>query len=297
MLIDYLEEAAAYLQEHHKKLQRLEGQYKKIYDRDIKAEMVQVKKDIRKKSAEIREELLLNLEEFRYFHKYFPELLQAFVDDEYIGSVLTAKAWLLDFKQLDPKEATVKFQQIREWRAQLRDARNFLRNWFGSIDSRSFTATYPVLRGYVQGKMEKDEVLEEIKRADRMLLKQGWLLLLVDPLIEIPLGKFMQKFAMVTYEETTAKTTRLRMKGKGTVAEVSSIRKWEKLKKEKEKYEKLIRQILLANPDYLRKIKKKQNWLVREKRTMLQRIAEEVTPNTIKERIWLNEMRKRLGED
>ncbi len=296
LLIDYLEDAAAWLRVRKERLRKLDEQYRGAYDRDLKREMAVVKQEIRKKSAEISDELIYNLEELRYLKEYFPEVLAAFMDDGEIGPLLKKKEWLLDFRPVPPQEAAMRLEQLRRWRAQLRDAKKFLRGWVGAVDARSFTATYPLLSGHLEAKMDKEDVQAVIGRADRSMLREGWLLLLTDTLIEIPLTKFVMKLNQLRYDEAAARGETKRMEGKGTIAEANALKKLRHLIRMREHYERMIRQLLLANPGYLRSLRKSRTWLSKGKLTSIQRIAETVTPRTVKERAWLNEMRKRIGE-
>ena len=85
-------------------------------------------------------------------------------------------------------------------------------------------------------------------------------------------------------------------KGKGTVAEANALRKYEKVRRNRIHYENVIIQLLLANPAYSRSLKKR-NWLSREKKSVLEKIAQRVTPHKVKERTWLNQMNKKLSID
>jgi hypothetical protein len=294
LLIDYLEESAAYLREKWGALRKLENQYHRIYDPDLKLEANRIRQQIRKKEGEITTELLLNLEEFRAIHKYFPELLGAFMEDEYVGKTLSKKSWLLEFKNTPPEQAVAKLEQLKASRASLRDAKKFLKKWVGRVQARSFVATYPVLRGHMTADLDKEDALELIKKTDRALLREGWLLLITDTLIQIPLTKFMAMVNHLSYEEIKAKGELQKAMGRGTVAETTATRKLRQISRDKSHYEGVATQILLANPKYLKSLKKKKDWLSREKGNMLERFAQNVTPHSLKERTWLNEMKKRL---
>jgi hypothetical protein len=296
LLIEYLEEAAAALREMKEKLKKLDLQYRRIWDRDIKKEMAQTRIEIAKKSSEVTGELLLNLDEFRALHKYFPELLSAYMEDEYIGKVIQKKAWLLDYRPIPAEKAAARLAQLREWRAQLRDAKKFLKMWVGTVNARSFVATYPVLRSHMQGDMDKIDALAAIADVDKVLLKEGWLILISDSLISIPIAKFMTNINALRIEEMEAKTGVLRAQGRGTVTETTALRKFQEVNRKKLHYERVLTQLFLANPNYLRLQKKKKNWLAREKAGNLDKIVQGITPRTIKERVWLNQMRKKLEE-
>jgi hypothetical protein len=292
LLIDYLEEAADWLRKKKERLRKLDAQYRHAYDRDLKREMAITRQEIRKKSADVSDELMYDLDELQYLRRYYPELLTAFAEDENVGPLLRKKDWLLDFRPLPPQEAAMELEQLKQWRAQLREAKKSLRG-AGRLDTRSLTANYPILNGHVKGQMERQDVLAAIDELDHMLLRKGWLILLTDTLIEIPLTRFVMKFNKFRYEETAAKEEVRRARGKGTVAEANALKKLQGLTRQREHYERMVRQLLLANPGYLRSLKKK-DWLSRGKQNTLQRMAQNVTPHTVKERVWLNEMRKRL---
>jgi len=294
LLVDYLEEASAYLRTKKERLKVLDSQYKRIYDRDIKKEGVIIRTEMAKKNSEITNELLFNLDEFRALHKYYPELLQAFMEDEYVGRIISKKAWLLDFHSLPPQEAAAKLEQLRLWRLQLRDAKKFLKRWVGTVNARSLVATFPVLRGHITGEMDKVDAIAAIDNADKMLLKEGWLLLIGDSLIQIPIAKFMNLINDLLYKEMQAKADLNRSLGRGTVAETVALRKYQGVQKERMHYERVLTQVLLANPEYLRKLKKKKTWLTREKAGNLDKLVNGITPHTIKERVWLDKMRKKL---
>ena len=296
MLVDYLEESAAYLRDRKQRLKKLDSQYRRIYDHDIKKEMALLRREIARKTSEINYELLLNLEEFHALYKYYPELLQVYMEDEYIGKILSRKAWLLDYKQLPPEQAAAKLAQLRDWRAQLKDAKHFLRRWTGTVDSKAIIATFPILRGHLSGVLDKIEATKAIEEADKVLLKEGWLLLIGDSLIQIPIAKFMAKINQLLFEEMQAKADATRSIGKGTVAETVALRKLQGIMKKKQHYERILTQVLLANPAYLRSLKKKKSWTSREASGNLDKIAKSITPRSIKERVWLDLMRKKLEE-
>ncbi|MFH1520781.1 MAG: hypothetical protein ABID61_03995 [Candidatus Micrarchaeota archaeon] len=295
LLIDYLEEAAEYVHERRLRIQKLERQFHRIYDGDLKKEMSATWKEIRKKRSEIIDELLLNLEEFRALNKYFPDLLQIIMEDENIGKVVSKKAWILDFKQLSPKEVNIKLEQLMEWRTQIKAAKETLRGWVGVVHSRSFLATFPILRGFMNQDMIKADALEAIKKAEKTILREGWLLLLSDSLIKIPIAKFATKISQYQQDENNAKTELKKALGKGTIPETIATRKLEEAIKQKTHFERILRQILLANPGYLKSLKTSKNWLSRGKSSNIEKFARTITPHSLKERAWLDEMKKKFG--
>jgi len=294
LLIDYLEEAARYIRERKEAVRILEDRYRRAYDLDLKKEIVDEKRKIARKRSEINYELLLNLDEFRCLKKYFPELLGAFLEDEDIGPVLGKKSWLLDYKPLPPDFAVEKLRQLKGWRSQVKEIRVMLRGRIGAIDTRFLLDHYPFLQGYLRGKMAKDDIEKSLGEIDRTLLREGWLVLITDNLIGIPAAKFMAKISKFSIEEAKISAEFARMRGRGSVAEVSTLRRLEKAKREKEHYENILAQLLLANPNYLRGLKSSKQWLSKKGTNPLQRFAMTITPHTVKEMTWLREMKERL---
>jgi len=295
LLIDFLDEASSYISGRGEKLKKLETTHRKIYDPDMGREMKSLRNDIARKLSEVRNELFFNLEELRALDKYFPELLKAFMEDEYIGKTLSAKAWLLAFRPLPAAQAAAKLQELRALRAQLREAKKSIRG-YGTVNTRRLATNYPILAGDMQERMDKKDVLVVIDKIDALIKKEGWLLLLSDSLIRIPLAKYMNKILNLRYEELTAKAEAVKLKGKGTVAEAKVLRTIQESAAKRERYERMVTHMLLANPSYLNSIRNKKSWTSREKADAIEKFAKAITPHTIKERAWLNEMNKRLGK-
>ena len=209
LLIEYFSEAEEYVREKKEKLKELELQFRRVSDSDIKREINIISREIDKKLSEIKDTILLNLDEFRYLQKYYPNLFSVFVEDQYIGPTISSKLWLLEVRRLSPEEASIQLQQIKQWRDSLRDAKKMLKGWYGKVEYRSFVATYPILRGIINSDMEKEDVLEAISGLDKMFKKQGWALLISDSLIKIPLSRYVDLLKQAAYEERDRKSTRL----------------------------------------------------------------------------------------
>ncbi|MFH1785264.1 MAG: hypothetical protein ABH842_02460 [Candidatus Micrarchaeota archaeon] len=295
LLVEYLEEASEYIKDRMIQIQKLERKFHDVYDRDLKRETMILRREVSKKRGEVIDQLLLNLDEFRALHKYHPELLSVIMEDKYVGPIVSKKAWLLDFNQVPPQEASVKLEQLVEWRMQIKAARESLRGWVGKVNARAMDANFPVLRGFINKDMMKADALDAIKEAEKVVLREGWLLLISDSLIQIPIAKFMTKINHYTYEQNTAKSYLYRVLGKGTVVETAAQRRLEEVTRKKERYERILRQILLTNPSYLRKIKQKKAWLSKEKPTGLEKFVQTITPHTLRERAWLNEMKRKFS--
>jgi hypothetical protein len=295
LLIEYLEQASDYLREHKIQIHKLERQFRTVYDTDLKRESTALWRDVRRKKGEIIDQLLLNLDEFRALRKYFPEVLQTILEDKYVGPVVSKKIWLLDFKQTPSQLATMKLEQLLQWRLELKAARESLRGSVGTINANHLLTRFPILRGFISGDLAKADVIDAITKAEKVVLREGWLLLLSDSLIKIPITKFLGKVNQHSYEEMIAKKNLARVIGKGTVAETIAGRKLEEVSRNKNRYERILRQILLANPGYLRSLKQKKSWMSREKQTGLDKFVKNITPHTLKERAWLDEMKKKLN--
>ncbi len=294
LLIDYLEESAAYLRERRERLRKLNAALLQVYDTSLKREIADLRRDIAKKNGEITTELLYSLTEFRALHKYFPDLLAVYMEDDQVGRILSKKAWLLDYRSMPPKEAAARLSQLKEWRAQLKEAKQTLGKWITTVDHKAFVSAYPLLKGHIRSDMNKADVKAEIEKMDKVLLREGWLLLISDSLIQIPITKFMSQINALAFEELRAKAELARTKGKGTVIETTALRKLQGIQKKRGHYERILTQVLLANPEFLRAAKKK-NWLSREQAGNYERLVSSITPRSIKERAWLDDMRKKIS--
>lgn len=296
LLIDYLEDAASYIRERKIRLRKFDTQYRKTYDEDLKKEMHALELEMMKKRKEVTYELLLNLDEFQSLKRYFPELFAAFLEDPDIGEVLSKKSWLLERPNLPPQMAADKLKQIQSWRERLKDVGIHLKGQGGLIDTTKLLVRYPFLEGYVSGKMTRDDIDLAIKKLDQSLIREGWLVLISDELIEIPAKKFMTEALKYSYEEAKAKSDMEKARGRGTTAEVGALRRLEKAQKRRAHYENILAQLLLANPGYLRKLKASKQWLSRKGTNSLMKFASTVTPHVIKEMSWLKEMEKRISQ-
>ncbi len=296
LLIDYFEETAAYVAERKLKMNLLEKQYQKTFDRSVKQEIALLRTEIRKKLSELKVELLRRLEELHYLRVYFPELLGIYLEDPHIGKIISKKMWILDFKPMSPEEARVRLDELRFMRFQLRQARKSLIGRPGLLDADKLLKNFPMLRGQFSGKVRREEIREAIDKIDQLLLREGWLILLNEQLIEIPLAKFTNRLVHLRYEEKLALLKLNESKERGMVAHANAVRSLEAVQRKIQHYESVIRQLLLANPVYLSSLKRSTDWLARKKKTELQKIAETIAPHKVKERAWLNQMKKRVEE-
>lgn len=294
LLVDYLEEVAEFLREKKEQLVRLENEYKQAYSRDVREEMDEVKKEINKKIREMTDKLYENAEEVRSIKKYFPEFFEMLLEEPEIGKVLKKNDVIYD--RLKFPQADRHLQLLRESRAQLRDAIRFLEKWPGIIKEKQLTATYPILKGEIKGDMESTDAIEKIKEMDKILMREGWKVIVSNEnLLGYILDRYVQKLKLAKLDLMKKTEQYEQAKGKGSVTEYNALKALNIAKKKIKKIEKQIRRLLLLNPDFLDTMKKNRGWLARTKKSELEKIAESITPKKIREKIWLEEMKKKLS--
>ncbi|MEM3422712.1 MAG: hypothetical protein QXF35_00855 [Candidatus Bilamarchaeaceae archaeon] len=293
LLVDYLEDAAAFIKKRKERLNELEKYYRETYSKDIREEMEIIKKEIRKKRKEITDKLYENSEELNYIKKYFPDFFEVLLEEDEIGKIIKKEDLLYD--RLRFPGARQHLLRLKAARAQLKDAIDFLEKWPGIIKEKQLIATYPILKGEIEGDKESGEIIEKIKELEKKLVHEGWKVIISneDILLEF-LDKYIKKLNKAEINLKKAQLNYEDAKGKGTVTENNALRMLRAAEKNKKNIEERIRKMLLANPLVLAKLKKKK-WLARDKKTQLEKIAEKITPKKIKEKVWLTEMKKRLG--
>jgi hypothetical protein len=295
MLVDSLEKIAEEIAELQERLKQLDKEYKKEFDRDIKEEMNRIRKEIKRKKYELNECVYNNLEEFRLLKKHFPDLFNIFIEDEIIGSTLKKKEWLIEFKELKKKECEKKFGEIKAKQAQLKEAKAFLKGWVGPIDARSLGATWNVLKDVLADKMEKDEALAAIEDASKKLKKEGWLVMLNEPLILQPLRRFFKMLKKASEEEYEKKAALEKAKGRGTISEYKATKELRDAQKKRKKIERMCRHLLLANSKFLHKMKnRKITWGDSATEELLRNVLNKIEIKNIDEKKWIKEMKKRL---
>jgi hypothetical protein len=292
MLIDYLEEAAALLSEKKDSYHKLNRQYKKFYSKDLREEMDLLKAEINKKNREVNEKLYDNLHELESIKNYFPDLYNVFLDDPNIGSLIKKKTWLLERKEEKKQKAEVKIIEIKEKRAQLRDAVSFIKKWpRETIDAKSLIATWSALKNEIKGEMDKDDVLIKIKDLDKLLKREGWLVLINESMVDQPLNSFSQKIKELKYDEVEKTRGIEEAKGKGSVKEYAALKEYRTSQKKRKRMERIIRHLLLASSSFLEKLKKRKKGNIPND---IEAIANSIKIKKINEKVWLKEMRKKL---
>jgi len=294
MLIDYLEEAAAELGQKKRAYQELHRQYKKFYSKDIRDEIAALHKEMGKKRAEVNERLYEGLRELLLIKRYFPELYAMLLEDEGIGGLVRAKDWLLERKEERKDDAGKRLERIRADRAQLREARKFVEGWPRlRIDAKSICATWPALRGAIKGELDREDVLAAIAKKDKGLVRAGWVVLINESMVDVPLRGLLERVKKLRNEELKRRAEAAEAKGKGSIKEYEALKEVENARRERERMERVCRHILLANPAYLERMKKELK-AGRKNKTDLERMASMTAVKKINEAEWLREMRKRL---
>jgi hypothetical protein len=293
LLIEYLEDASQKLQKKREEFHRLSRQYKKFYSKDIREEMDIVRKEINSKHREINEKLYECLNELTLIRIYFPDLYNIFLEDEAIGKLINKKSWLLDRTDLTKQKAQTELNKIKSERAQLREAEKFVKKWpREKIDSKSIKATWPVLKKDLNGDLDKGDMLAIIGKKDKELKKSGWLVLIGESMIDIPLARFTQKIREFAKEEQEKHEGAKAAKGKGSVKEYGATKELAAAMSKRKKYERMLRHLLLANRKYLEMIKKKNKW--DPSQALLKDLISQISLNKVDEKQWLKEMRNRL---
>ena len=296
LLVDYLEEASEYLRMKREELMEFRRQYEQLYDKDIREEMDILNEEIKKKKSEITDHLYENAEELRYIKKYFPDYFEVLLEDQEIGGILKKKEFLYKQGSIKGDKAVHMLVEIRNARRRLRDAKNFLETWHGSITEKQLTATYPILKGKITGKHDSSEVIAKIKELDKELKKEGWIVIVSSKeLILQVIEKFILMLKRAEMVHMQAKMKYEQAKGKGSVTEYSALKALKKTEKRKAHLKRMIGHLLLANPEFLSSLKKQRGWLQKKKKSELEKFAEKVGMKRIREKTWLEKMNKKLS--
>ncbi len=294
LLIDYLEESETELRELTLKLNKMSKEYQDSYGRDIRDEIDTIRKEIRKKRHEITERLYESMEEFRYLKRYFPELLEVFLEDEHLGKTLAKKVWLLDYMPMKREDASAELSAIRKERSDLRAARMELAKKGREIVSKHFIEQHPMLKGRVKPGASRDMTEDAIAELDQELRQKGWVVLLQPSFIEAPANRILGRIQMASAEERMRMDAVDEAKDKGSVAEHNARKRLQTAAKTRKRLERKLSHLLLSNPDYLKDLKKSKGW-DRGKANPLKEFAKTVKMKTVKEKPWLEKMGKKLS--
>ena len=296
MLIDYLEEISENLKNLEKQLVQLEKDYRLFGDREIREQMNTVKKDIKKIMANALGQLYLHLQELFLIKKYFPAFFQVLKEDQHLAKIIGRIDWLLEFKKLDQKTCKEELTKIKNQRTQLREVKDFLRNWVGKVDHKSLVATWAFLKNDLAKDMDRDEVSAILKKRNRELKRQGWLLLLNSYSIPAIFEKFSAKLTSIRKGEVDWRTDFEKTKGRGIYAQSDAEKKLKHAVAERRKMVRKCEHFLMANYEFILVFKKqKRTWLDQGANRMMKELIERIDVKPIDEKNWLVEMNKRLG--
>lgn len=296
LLVDYLEEAAEYLRERREKLREFKKQYEQLYDKDIREEMDILNEEMGKKKTEIVDKLYENADELRYIKKYYPDFFEILLDDDEIGPILRKKEFLYTASGFEGDAAVHRLVEITNGRRRLKDAKNFLESWHGTITEKQLTATYPILKGKIKGSLDSADVIAKINELDKELKKEGWVMIVSSKeLIAQVVQKFIIRVKRAEMVTMQAKAKYNHAKGKGSVTEYSALKILKKAGKREEHLKRMIGHLLLANPEFLSALKKQKGWLERKKKSELEKFAENVGMKKVREKTWLEKMNKKLS--
>ncbi|MBS3067514.1 hypothetical protein J4450_02330 [Candidatus Micrarchaeota archaeon] len=296
MLIEYLEQSAADLRALEQRLLGMANQYRMFMDRDIREQMEELKKEIRKNQAKILSKVYAHMQEFVLLKRHFPGFFQVLKEDQYLSRVINRIEWLFEFKKLDAATCQVELLKIKEQRKQLREAKEFLKKWVGKVDKKSMEATWPILKDQIADKMDRDEVRGIIKNKNKELRRKGWLLIINEPFIISVLNRLFEKLKKIREQEAEIKLEIERLKGKNIYARSDAEKKLKLVTKERKKMERKCEHVLLANYEYLLKIKKQRpTWRDKTANMFMQNLIEKININPINEKLWIEELNKKLN--
>jgi hypothetical protein len=293
LLVDIIEETVDELREKADKLHELNAKFRQTYDRDIRHEMDDLIKEMRRIRSSLSDQLYIHMDELRNIKKYYPELLEIYADDPFIGKTIQSKMWLLEFEDLGQGMAAKKLDEIRQKRHELRGAREELSRRGRLRIKETFLEQFPILSEDLEEGMLREEALDIIEEKDRKLKRDGWLVLITTSLIGRVAMVMLQKVAMAAAAERQAEMMVKEAHGQGTIAEDNARRKLNSAIKKRKVMERKIAHLLQANPDYLKSLKK--STLAKGPDSALRSFAKNVPQKSIKEKPWLDAMRKKLS--
>ncbi|MBN2477830.1 hypothetical protein JXB01_00905 [Candidatus Micrarchaeota archaeon] len=293
LLAEKLDEISERIRELKKQLEKTNKNYKKTMDRDYLDEANKIKKKINIKRKKAEEEIFENIEEFRLIKKHFPDFCGELSEDEYTGKIVKKLCWLAEFRELTSDEAIEKFNEIKIKRGEIKDLKDFLGKWSGEIDSKSLTATWEFLKGKINGKMEREEVLDIADRIDSQYKKEGWLVVCNPPYAKRYLKKFLEKCRISKEELDGAERNYKKSIGRGTVAESEAKKEYLRAKRRMLARKRNAEKFLRINPSLLASLKK-TSVLFREFTPYESKIIQNIPFRKINEQKWLEQMKELL---
>ncbi len=292
LLIDIIEETVDELREKTAKLRKLNRKFREYYDRDLKREMNLLMKDIRKIKSAFEDKLYVHMDEFRNIKKYYPVLLDVYLDDPYIGQTIKSKMWLLEFRDLPEAEAQYSLRKIKEKRDELRNARKELSKRGRLRINEDFLEDFPFLADDLSPGMLREEALDVIEEQNRKLKREGWLVLISSCFIGNVANAMCQRLEKAKQMVKKCKEMEEESEGRGTIAESNAKRKLDKVKKKKNSLSRKLAHLLQSNPAFLRSLKKGGGF---KRVSFLQSFAKEINQKSVREKPWLEKMKERLS--
>ncbi|NYZ77742.1 hypothetical protein H0O02_05525 [Candidatus Micrarchaeota archaeon] len=150
------------------------------------------------------------------------------------------------------------------------------------------------LRDVVIPDLERQYAKEIIRKMDVERRKQGWAVIIGSPLVAGPLQALIAKRRMAELAAEEKRNAYEKAAGRGTGAEYTAKKNLENAEAEKNRIDRIIRHIMLTNPDFVSSLKKGRGW-TRGGSTPLAKMAEQVPIKRIREKAWLERMRKKLA--
>lgn len=295
MLIEYLDDAAKDMAEIREKAQSIRKRYDSTGDRDLLSELAMLNKKAKIKKIHIWENIYENVEEFRYMKKHFPQLFQVYAEDESIGKIIRKKEWLADFDEMDPIEASRKIEDIKNDLRNLRKIRKASKNWERPFTENMIGTGWNIIKDKINENTEIEELQDILSDEEESLRKDGWKIIINEPLIMKPVSLFLERMKNAITEEQTSKLKMEESSGRGIYWEHKAKREYDLAVKKRKSVERCCKHLLLSNPQFLKKFKKQgMFWRDRNVAAFMKNFFDSIAVPEINEREWLTEMRKKI---
>jgi len=257
LLVEKLDEYSLKIKSLHLEIVKLNKQYNNTFDRDLRFEILDRKKKIKKIERKMINLLWNKITEIKLLKKYFTDLYEELTVDEYLKKAFDRIVWILKpIKKMSENEATETLEKI--------------------ITKRKKT----------KGKFD-------LKNEDDKLKREGWLIIINSPLIEKYVHLFLNKYIKISKElkEVTEIFIPADSLGSKTSKKLKEIRK---LKIKKMVCKRIYKQLLYSNLEYLIKLKnsKRLESGFANKEYLL---IDKIQLNKIDENKWKTKMNELIG--
>jgi hypothetical protein len=295
MLVEYLDDAAKDMSELKVKAQSIRKKYDSTADRDLLNEIASLNKKAKIKKMSIWENIYENVEEFRFMKKHFPQLFQIYAEDDAIGKFVRKKEWLANFEQMSPSEALRKIEQIKNELKQIKKIKKASKNWQKPFTDNMLGENWEKLKLKITDKTDHDELDFILNEEADKLRREGWRVVLNEPLIMKPVSLFLERLKNAILEEQSAKQKMEESNGRGIYWEHKAKRDYELAVRKRKNIEVCCKHLLLSNPQFLKKFKKQgMFWRDRNIAEFMKVFFESINVPEINEKEWLIEMKKKL---